>query len=82
MSLHSYHVSTNLLRKDPPFYALVMAAMKKADTGNLMKLQSAFPEVWLELQARYDAPLEVIPADGPVNMEDLARRVDELRRQK
>jgi hypothetical protein len=56
MSLHSFKVSEALFRADPPFYALIMAAMRKADTANLLKLQALWPEVWEELAARYEAP--------------------------
>jgi len=56
MSLHDYKVSLELERSGVPFYALVMAAMRRADTDNLRKLQRAFPEAWDELQKRYDSP--------------------------
>lgn len=56
MSLHSYHVSRGLSAYDPPFSALIFAAMRKADTGNQLKLMMAFPELWTELALRYDAP--------------------------
>jgi hypothetical protein len=52
---------------DPPFYALIMAAMTKADTDNLIKLQNAFPDVWVELQARYNAVRGILPSDGEVD---------------
>jgi len=38
------------------FYPLLMAAMRRAGTKNLALLTNAFPEVWYELQARYNAP--------------------------
>lgn len=41
---------------DQPFYALIMAAMRKADSYNAEKLRYVFPEVWVELQERYNAP--------------------------
>jgi hypothetical protein len=41
---------------DDNYYALIMAAMRNADTDNLRKLGEAFPEVWTELLKRYDAP--------------------------
>ena len=41
---------------DPSFYAIIMAAMRKADTRNLRHLKAAFPGVWNELQERYVAP--------------------------
>jgi hypothetical protein len=40
-----------------------MAAMRKADTQNLAKLESAFPWTYAELQARYDAPDGRLPSD-------------------
>lgn len=54
MSLYDYEASLGL--GHPPFYALIMAAMRKADSVNAGRLQRAFPEIWNELQARYDAP--------------------------
>jgi len=33
-----------------------MAAMRQADTDNATLLKAAWPHVWIELQARYDAP--------------------------
>jgi hypothetical protein len=56
MSLYDYKISQQLMLKDPPFYALIMAAMWRADTDNLEKLRDAFPCVWRELEARYNAP--------------------------
>jgi hypothetical protein len=63
MSLHEYMTSTALAALDPPFYALIMAAMRKADTDNANRLRMAFPAVWNELQARYHAPLGMIEGD-------------------
>jgi hypothetical protein len=56
MSLYDYQASQAIAAEDYPFHALIMGAMRKADTPNMWKLQDAFPEVWEELQARYDAP--------------------------
>lgn len=66
MSLHSYMVSYELARQDPPFSALIMAAMRKADSQNSILLHHAFPEIWNELQARYEAP------DGRIGTEATA----------
>lgn len=38
------------------FYSLLMAAMREADSWNASKLQEVYPEVWSELQRRYNAP--------------------------
>jgi len=56
VSRHEYLVSRTLVQQDPPFYGLIMAAMRKADTPNRMKLQAMFPEQMEELKARYHAP--------------------------
>lgn len=56
MSLHDYEISKALTVQDPPFYALIMAAMRLADSSNAAALRAAFPGTWAELQARYNAP--------------------------
>ena len=56
MSLYDYRASQRLGVGDPPFYALIMAAMRKADSDNTALLRSVFPDTWKELQARYNAP--------------------------
>lgn len=56
MSLFGYEMSRRVARHGLPFYALIMAAMRQADTANAAKLQQAWPEVWAELDARYNAP--------------------------
>lgn len=78
MSLHSYHLSKKILNSDPPFYALIMAAMRKADTDNLARLKAEWPEVYAELKARYNAPMGLLPEDGPVDKAILARQIREL----
>ena len=56
MSLYDYKKSIEIDAEDHPFYALIMAAMRKADYDNINKLKSVFPEVYNELTARYNAP--------------------------
>lgn len=56
MSWHEYEISKSIDRLDPPFYALIMSAMRKADPLNLAALQQVWPSVWDELDARYNAP--------------------------
>ncbi len=60
MTLHEYRASQELSRTGVNFYALIMAAMRGADSVNLPKLKAAWPEVWNELQARYNAPGGII----------------------
>lgn len=66
MSLHSYQVSLELLKNDPPFSALIMAAMRRADSQNIVLLQAAFPEIWFELEERYWTPGGLIASEGGV----------------
>lgn len=56
MSLHDYRVSQRLATDDYSFAALIMAAMRRADSGNAQVLKRAFPEIWDELVSRYLAP--------------------------
>ncbi len=56
MSLYDYEQSKKISVEDPPFYALIMAAMRQADTINSIKLLDAWPDTWKELRERYNAP--------------------------
>jgi hypothetical protein len=67
MSLHSYQVSLELIKNDPPFSALIMAAMRKADTNNAQLLVAAFPEIWDELSERYWSPKGLIAGEEQLN---------------
>lgn len=63
MSLFDYRASQQISATDPPFYALIMAAIRKADTFNMARLRAAFPEVYAEFEARYNAPGGVLSTD-------------------
>ncbi len=65
MSRYDYEVSKAIMADDPPFYAVIMAAMRGADTRNAALLQEAFPDVWYELQARYNAPGGMLAGESP-----------------
>jgi hypothetical protein len=56
MSIIDYQEYKVISYENPSFKALIMAAMAKADTDNLRKLQEAFPDVWAEMLKRYNAP--------------------------
>lgn len=43
MSLYDYRVSQEIASHDYPVDALVMAAMRKADSSNLERLKLGFP---------------------------------------
>lgn len=69
MSFHDYETSLEIgagryYSPDPPFAALIMAAMRKADSDNLLRLQHAFPLIWQEFLKRYRAPDGVLPEDN------------------
>lgn len=67
MSRDEYEFSRRAVAEDWPFYGIIMAAMRRADTDNLNRLRLAFPDTFRELQARYDAPGGALPPgdDGP-----------------
>jgi len=65
MSLYDYKISQHLEMQDAPFYALIMAAMRKADDVNLVKLCTEWPEAWDELQERYNAPGGLLLGERP-----------------
>ena len=56
MSKFTYEQSAVIATKGYQFESLIMAAMRKADSYNTAKLTVAFPAIWDELRARYNAP--------------------------
>lgn len=52
--LIGHHIENDYDSDD--FYGVLQGAMRLADTDNLDKLKKAFPEVWEDLLARYNAP--------------------------
>jgi hypothetical protein len=65
MSLYDYQLSREIERCEHPFYALLMAAIRRADSTNFEKFKACWPEVVAEVQARYDAPGGKLPGDEP-----------------
>lgn len=65
MSLHAYLQSRELDGLGFSFDALIMAAMRQADSWNVEKLKAAFPDIWADLYARYHAPGGRLPFDDP-----------------
>jgi hypothetical protein len=67
MSRYDYVQGREIAAMNYPFFALIQAAMRQADTDNLGALRRAFPEVWEDLQARYVAPGGILPDDQEEN---------------
>lgn len=63
MSYRDYVIGRELVKSDPPFYALIQAAARRADTSNMARLQLVFPGVVEELRARYNAPGGLLPGE-------------------
>lgn len=63
MSHYDYMKSLEIAEQDPTFAALIMAAMRKADSGNVEILRAMWPATWEELRARYSAPGGLLPGD-------------------
>lgn len=63
MSQYDYEASKEVTRHGFPFYALIMAAMRQADSDNAAKLREAFPAVWTELHVRYNSPGGLLPEE-------------------
>lgn len=62
MTRHDYQESQHISQATT-FNAIIMAAMRKADTVNQVKLIAAWPALWAELSARYHAPGGRLPDD-------------------
>jgi hypothetical protein len=69
VSLYAYRESLHLGAEDFGFHALIMAAMRKADSDNIERLKAAFPETWEELRARYNAPGGLLPGESDITEE-------------
>ena len=63
MSLYDYQRGRDISNLNAPFYAVIQAAMRQANTDNLEKLKGAFPDVWAEFVARYSSPDGILPGD-------------------
>lgn len=63
MSHFDYQASKQIVSQDHPFYALIMAAYRQADTQNAALIEAAWPDVVVEIHARYNAPGGHLPSD-------------------
>lgn len=60
---YDYLKSREIAAQDYPFYALIMAALRQADTENSKKLRMVFPDISEELRARYNAPVGALTSE-------------------
>ena len=60
LSLCEYEQSKHISAQCYPFYALLAALMRDADTDNTAKLKAAWPELWESMRRRYNAPVGVV----------------------
>ena len=80
MSYHDYTESRRIDAEGYPFYALIMAAMRQADSINSSKLRLVFPEIHSELQTRYDAPGGFIAGEeGLTHVTALREKLDAIK---
>jgi len=70
MSLYDYRMSIEIAKHDFPFYSLIMAAMRQADSENIILLSEAFPRVHAELMERYHSPGGYLGNEAPKKEED------------
>jgi len=56
MTYYDYQKALELAAMDVPFYALIQAAMRKADSTNIDLLRAAWPNTYNELLERRNAP--------------------------
>ena len=66
MSHFDYEQSRYISGQNFTFKALIMAAMRKADSRNAYLLENSFPDIWEELEERYLAPGGAIPTDPQI----------------
>jgi len=64
VSRHDWTESSRIVIADPSFTALIMAAMRRADSKSLPALRLAFPKQWQELQERDSAPVGLLLTDA------------------
>lgn len=64
--LYDYELSRQIAASNPPFDALIFAAIRKADETNVAKLRDGWPHLWDEFYARYHTLGGRLPEDGPV----------------
>ena len=55
LDLPAYRTAVDIWSADPPFAALIAAALYRADDGNAALIRAVWPDIAATTQARYDA---------------------------
>jgi hypothetical protein len=63
MSLYDYQAGRLIADEDHPFYALIHAAVRQADSYNMAMIEAMWPEVAAEARERYNAPGGLLPGE-------------------
>lgn len=64
MSHQEFEAALGVLRARPSFNALLMAAMRTAETADQIKLEKAFPATFKEMIARTNTADGRLPSDA------------------
>lgn len=56
ISYYDYEMSKRIAGEEYPFYALLAALIRQADSYNLVRLEAVFPEAVAEFRQRYHNP--------------------------
>ena len=64
MSYYDYRLSQRISTRNEPFYALLFALIREADSDNIEKIKRQWPDVWQEFYDRYNAPGGILEGDN------------------
>lgn len=78
LNLIDYEVSKHISALDLPFAALIAAALRKADSDNFARLETAFPELTNDFRLRYHAPGGILLKDNIDDPNETLKRVKEI----
>lgn len=74
VTVDEYRWSLDISAKGYPFYAIICAAFRQADTDNLERLKRVFPDTFASFMERYNAPLGVLPSIDGFTAQEWAER--------
>jgi hypothetical protein len=74
VNLYDFEASLHIAARPEPFYALLGALIRKADTSNRAKIKAMWPEEYETFWRRYNAPAGVLPEIDGMTPEEYIRR--------